>query len=222
MKTKLHDSDIWAQELTNEILCLISEILSKKKHCDVFLTGGRAAKELYLNWSLNPEFFKLKNVNFYFGDERCVNKKHPENNFNSVIKILFKNNNFIESNNTFFRMEGERHDIENSAREYAKIIPNEIDILLLGVGEDGHIASLFPFSKALNETSKKVVFVIGPKYPFKRLTITPKVIETAKNIFILAPGEKKKKIYQKVQSGKFNHFNLPASIVKNGKWILTK
>jgi 6-phosphogluconolactonase len=215
-------SNSWAKELAVEILCLIKNILREKKHCNFFLTGGRAGKELYYNWSKNIEFNELKNVNFYFGDERCVGKDHPESNFGSINKILFKNKNLPDYQNTIFRMEAERLDIEKSARDYAEIIPNEIDILLLGVGEDGHIASLFPNSIALNETVKKVVPIIGPKYPYKRLTITPRVIDQAKHVYILAPGAEKQKIYKKVQSGKYDYINIPATLVKNGRWILTK
>lgn len=211
----------WAEELADDILSLINKFLERKNSCNIFLTGGRAAKELYLCWSKNTKFYDLKNVNFYFGDERCVNKTDPESNYGSIIKLLFEKNNIKNFQSSFIRMKAERHDIHKSVIEYSKLIPDIIDILLLGVGEDGHIASLFPNSFALDETSKKVLQITGPKYPFKRLTITPRVIKTAKHIYVLAPGDKKD-VYLKVKSKKYNYRNLPAQLVSEGKWILTK
>ena len=71
------------------------------------------------------------------------------------------------------------------------MLPESIDILLLSVGSDGHIASLFPQSNALNEKTKSVVPFVGSKPPPERLTITTSVIQPAKSTFLFAQGKEK-------------------------------
>ena len=71
------------------------------------------------------------------------------------------------------KMEGYASDREAAARSYEQAFPEFIDVLLLSVGQDGHIASLFPGDLALLETTRSVVSIVGPKQPPERLTITP-------------------------------------------------
>ena len=85
-------------------------------------------------------------------------------------------------------MPGEAADLEQAARDYGELLPDPLDLLLLGIGEDGHTASLFPGSPALGERSARVVVVTGPKPPNPRLSITPPVIEAAREI--LRAGER--------------------------------
>ena len=85
-------------------------------------------------------------------------------------------------------MKGELTDHEEAARKYEQMLPLSIDILLLSVGLDGHIASLFPMNHVLQEKTRSVISVVGPKpYP-KRLTVTQHVIKSAKSVFLFAQG----------------------------------
>jgi len=102
------------------------------------------------------------------------------------------------------------------------MLPFNIDILLSSVGEDGHVASLFPFDDALYETERLVVPVIAPKSPSCRLTITPKVIKSAKSIFVLAVGEKKGEILGEALNNPHNIFELPVRLTIGSTWILDK
>jgi len=87
-----------------------------------------------------------------------------------VRKILFSE--CIPANCTVVRIEGELSDREDSARSYELKLTETVDVLLLSVGLDGHIASLFPGNNALQENSRSVIHVVGPKSPPDRLTIT--------------------------------------------------
>jgi 6-phosphogluconolactonase len=91
------------------------------------------------------------------------------------------------------RMGGELSEREAGARNYEQMLPESIDVLLLFlfVGSDGHIASLYPQSNALNEKTKSVVPIVGPKPPPERLTITTSVIQPAKSTFLFAQGKEK-------------------------------
>ena len=77
-----------------------------------------------------------------FGDERCVPPDHDESNYGMAMQTLFSHGVPIEC--SVFRMEADAIDIEAAEQRYADLLPDSIDVILLGVGEDGHIASLFP------------------------------------------------------------------------------
>jgi 6-phosphogluconolactonase len=103
---------------------------------------------------------------------------------------------------------------------YAQMLPCEIDLLLLGVGEDGHIASLFPCSAVLQELERVVVPVIGPKPPFERITITPLAIRRARSVFILAGGAAKAAVLSKALESPDDVQTLPARLVLHATWLL--
>jgi 6-phosphogluconolactonase len=105
---------------------------------------------------------------------------------------------------------------------YEKKIPKNIDILLLSMGEDGHIASLFPNSKAIDETNRAILPVIGSKFPYNRITITPKVIKEAKCTYVLAMGEEKIHLFNKLLDNLNDVYTIPARLVIDAKWFLIK
>lgn len=121
---------------------------------------------------------------------------------------------------TLFRMEAEDPDREAACFRYESRLPGKIDVLLLGVGEDGHIASLFPGSEALDERVRSVVPVVGAKEPRERLTVTPSVIARASAVFVLATGETKADVRKRVLAGVEDFHLLPASLVSKATWLL--
>jgi 6-phosphogluconolactonase len=116
-------------------------------------------------------------------------------------------------------MEADSLNLEDAADNYGRLLPMNIDLLLLSVGEDGHIASLFPHSPALHELQRSVVPVVGPKAPFSRLTITPRVIESARNIIVLAEGVEKRKVYEMALEAPEDIDSIPARLALNGIWV---
>lgn len=167
----------------------VNSVLLEHGQCTVVLTGGRSAERLYTSWARLPEFSQTSGIRFYFGDERCVPPDHLESNYAMVMRSLF--NRGVPNSCSVFRMEAEDSDREAAAQRYAEALPEKVDVLLLGVGEDGHIASLFPGSTALHEVGRRVLPVSGPKPSFERLTITPSVIAQARSVFVLAAGTAK-------------------------------
>ena len=116
-------------------------------------------------------------------------------------------------------MGGELSEREAGARNYEQMLPESIDILLFSVGSDGHIASLFPWSNAHNET-KSVVPVVGPKPPSERLTITTSVIQPAKSTFLFAQGKEKGQILAQALESRNNIASFPVRLVLEATWIL--
>jgi len=125
----------------------------------MMLTGGYTAKQLYQHWAVSKPWNHSKIV-YFFGDKRCVPPDHQDSNYGMVKRSLFPKGTPIGCK--VIRMEGELSEREAPARNYEQMLPESIDILLLSVGSDGHIASLFPRSNALNEKTKSVVPFVSP------------------------------------------------------------
>ena len=119
-----------------------------------------------------------------------------------------------------FRMEANAIDIEAAAKRYADLLPDSIDVILLGVGEDGHIASLFPNKAALQECKRRVVHITGPKPPFERLTITPQVIAKARSVLLLATGSAKAAVLCAALNNPNDIAALPARLKLGGTWLM--
>ena len=117
-------------------------------------------------------------------------------------------------------MEDEVAGREAAALRYADLLPDLIDVLLLGVGEDGHIASLFPNNASLQERKRRVIPITGPKPPFKRLTITPQVIAKARSVFMLATGSAKAAMLCSALNNPNDIAALPARLTLGGTWLM--
>ena len=195
----------------------IERALLERGACDVMLTGGRSVERLYRAWAVLPDFRKLRGVRFYFGDERCAPPDHPESNYGMAMSTLFATG--ASENIAIHRMEADSMDVEIAADHYAALLPESIDVLLLSMGDDGHIASLFPQSALLHETHRRVMPVTGPKPPFQRLTITPPVIQNAREVFVLALGEQKRAVYEEALRDPADIDGIPARLVLNRTWI---
>ena len=152
------------------------------------------------------------------GDERCVHPDHVESNYALAMKTLLAKG--LPSGCSILRMEAENPDQEMAAQKYGQLLPENIDVLLLGMGEDGHVASLFPGSSNLLQKERSVVSATGPKPPFQRLTITPKVIASARSVFLLVTGERKGKILAEALKSESDFMSLPVCLTLGGTWLL--
>jgi len=208
----------WSIHLIKQLSQICNQTIRQQRKCSILLTGGRSASQLYKAWSQHLYSTKqLTDIQFYFGDERCVMPSHTESNYRMVMADLFPNG--IPSGVSLYRMEAEAEDLEVASDTYSQQLPDEIDVLLLSIGEDGHISSLFPQSVSLHEHTKKVIPITGPKAPHQRLTITPKVIKGARHVFVMAIGEQKRAVYEKALQDPEDIDSLPARLVLNRNWI---
>ncbi|VAW71377.1 hypothetical protein MNBD_GAMMA12-1332 [hydrothermal vent metagenome] len=197
----------------NELLLALHK--SRNTRVSLMLTGGRSASSLYQYCS---GLFNHSKISYYFGDERCVQSDHSESNYCMAINTLFPNG--MPDNCQIEKIRGDSVDYDAEADRYAKLLPAKLDILLLSVGPDGHIASLFPRSSSLNENVKKVLSVRGSKLPVERVTITPKVIEEAKNIIVMATGEEKGCVLAAALNNAEDTQELPVRLTIGSTWIL--
>lgn len=218
LEIKHFEVPAWPKLAASLIQDSINTILLEQGHCSVMLTGGSSAARLYKDWSEHPAFQQLRSVSFYFGDERCVPPDDTNSNYGMTLRTLFQRG--VPENCSVFHMQADDPDREAAALRYDVALPEAIDVMFLGVGEDGHIASLFPRDAALLEASRRVVPVTGPKPPFDRLTITPAVIAQARSIFVLAAGPAKAAILAKARKSVGDFFTLPACLALDATWLL--
>ena len=217
---KQFESTDWPTMAADLIQNSINNVLAKQGKCSVMLTGGRSAARLYKAWRDLPAFQQMTGVSFYFGDERCVPSDHTESNYGMVMQTLFQHG--VPAGCSVLRMEAEAEDRKVAAQRYADLLPDSIDVLLLGVGEDGHIASLFPNNASLQERKRRVIPITGPKPPFERLTITPQVITKARSVFVLATGSAKTAMLTTALDNPNDIAALPARLTLGGTWLMDR
>ncbi len=134
------------------------------------------------------------------------------------MQALFQNG--VPTGCSVFRMEADAINLEAAAQRYADLLPDSVDVLLLGVGVDGHVASLFPNNVALQERRRRVLLITGPKPPFERLTITPEVITRARSVFVLATGSAKAVMLSAALKNPNDFVALPARLTLGGTWLM--
>jgi len=174
------------------------------------LAGGNTPRAVYEQLSAHSDALPWERVQITFGDERCVPPEDANSNYRMAKESLLSRVPIPEGN--VFRIKGELSP-EVAASEYeAKLSAVATrfgervyahDLLLLGLGEDGHTASLFPDSAALEETVRLVVPNIGPKPPPQRITFTYPLINAARCVLFLLKDPAKEPILQAALQGQF-------------------
>src|SRR5688572_4205602 len=133
--------------------------------CALCLAGGSTPRPVYEALAEPPlqGAIPWDRVQVFFGDERAVPPDHPDSNFRMVSEALIQRVDIPAR--SVHRMKGEADDLERAADDYAALLPDALDVLVLGIGPDGHTASLFPGSTALREAKRRVVPARAPKPP---------------------------------------------------------
>jgi 6-phosphogluconolactonase len=215
----------WAAATRFEDLARINAI--EKKAFFAALSGGSTPRVLYQILG-SPTFagrVRWQNVHLFQVDERCVPPDHPESNYRMIREALLRGAPLPEAN--FHRLPAERLDYDEACRAYAEemarvIEPRQdgwprLDLVFLGMGPDGHTASLFPGTEALNER----VLWVRPNYveklKMRRLTMTLPVLNAATNVIFLVAGADKAGVLRQVLKGAPGQF--PAQVVQpvNGR-----
>jgi len=211
-------NDRWPSMAAAIINQAVRKSLFESSFCNLMLTGGNTAKRLYEEWSATSSL-PIDQIHFFFGDERCVSPKSDDSNFSLVMKSLFLNR--LSSGAVINRMEGENPNRRAAAKKYEELLPKQIDVLILGMGLDGHIASLPPGHHALKERELSVLAITDlVELKYDRITITPKVIGEAKNVFLLATGVEKGKLLAKIIASPIDFQALPIQLTYSGTWLL--
>lgn len=202
-----------AQEAAAWMARALEDTLATQARASLALSGGSTPGPAYR--ALAESKLPWERVDVYFVDERFVPPDHAESNYRLVEDTLLRPLRLPPAQ--VFRMEGEREDRDAAARDYERTLPPVLDVVMIGVGEDGHTASLFPGHPALEERSRRVLAVVGPKPPPWRMTLTLPVLQSARAVLGLVAGAGKRDVMRRVLAG---DASLPAGRVGNARWML--
>jgi len=189
----------------------ISEALWKGARTLV-LAGGTTPKRCYeLLSAMEVEWGR---VSVLFGDERCVSPDHPESNYRMAREALLDR----VAPATVYRMPAELGPDEG-AELYAHVVEavSPLDVVVLGVGEDGHTASLFPGHPALKAPGLVVGIHDSPKPPPERVTLTLNALQAAGTVLILATGAGKADAVARAKRGE-----VPSGMIAGARWLIDR
>jgi 6-phosphogluconolactonase len=219
-----------AEELAEELKLKMKDA-NDKKPFTLVLSGGSTPEKLFsvlaekylsvINW---------KYVHLFWGDERCVPPGHPESNYGNAFNILLKKIDIPEKN--IHRIKGEEIPEIEAKRYSEEILKNtklknglpSFDFVLLGIGDDGHTASIFPNQMGLMNSDKICELAYHPLTQQKRITLTGKIINNTESVAFLVTGKIKANIVSQIINNPENAKNYPAArispLIGNLEWFL--
>jgi 6-phosphogluconolactonase len=227
----LSDLNAVAREAADRMVALARQAIAARGRFTAALSGGSTPRVLFallagetyrgeLDWDKTLVFWS---------DERCVFPEHADSNYRLAHDTLLSKVPIPAAN--VHRARGEINP-EQAALEYEQSVRREVkeptevgtpsfDLILLGMGPDGHTASLFPGTPAIRERTKLVVANFVPKLNAHRITFTPPLINAASNAMFLVAGADKADALRAVLEGEYKPDALPAQAVKPDKGRLT-
>ena len=197
----------WAE---NSAKFINNEIISNKNSTiDLILTGGQSANKIYpylTSYLINA----YKNFNIYLSDERCVDEHDINSNYR-MLKSFFHKYECLKINKFYYEDKG----IDFSIQNYTKILPPKVNICLIGLGDDGHVASIFPNESYVNNA---VIKTKSPINVLNRISLHLNYIQKSDKIIIIATGCNKSNIITKIFNNKT--IDLPSTRLKNAIWLI--
>jgi 6-phosphogluconolactonase len=210
-------ADELASRAAEKIAATLSKVTEAQERACLALAGGTTPRRVHEALAARTDVPWPK-IHFYFGDERCVAPDHPDSNYRMAKESLF--DRVALSPSQIHRPAAELADRDAAARAYEALLPARLDLIILGIGEDGHTASLFPGSPALNERERRYIPVVGPKPPPERLTLTPPALETAGALLMLATGAGKAEAVARALEGAWDPQGTPSQLARRGLWFV--
>lgn len=203
------------------------------EYLNICLSGGSTPKIIFQHLAENYKTkFDWNKIRFFWGDERCVPPNNAESNYRMTKENLFEKINIPAEN--IFRIRGEENP-DDEVNRYSTIIQETVplvnslpkfDLVILGIGEDGHTTSIFPDRLDLFETEKFCEVIEHPVSKQKRISLTGKVINNAKQIIFLVTGKNKSDIVKSILNKEDGYKKYPAAHISpiNGEliWMLDK
>lgn len=187
----------------------------------IALSGGSTPEYIFSYLSDNyAGRISWEKLLVFWGDERCVPPEDRESNYRMAYESLLQNVPIPDAN--VFRIRGE-DDPAAEARQYAELVTGvvpffnglpQFDLMLLGLGDDGHTASIFPDRPDLFTSSKLYEVAVKPDTGQKRITVTGRLINNASKVYFIVTGKGKASMVAKIIEGKSGSDQYPASLVK--------
>jgi 6-phosphogluconolactonase len=216
------DSTSLAHGAAELFVLLSKQAIATQGRFTVALSGGATPREFYNLLAHEPYASQVEwaHVHFFWGDERCVPPEHPNSNLHMAREALL--NHVPVSAENIHAMQGDI-DPAQAAAEYEQRLriffasssntPPRFDLILLGIGDDGHTASLFPVTAAVHEPTRWVVGHFVEKLNAWRLTMTPPIINAAANVVFVVAGKSKAEALRDILNGPYQPDTLPAQAI---------
>jgi 6-phosphogluconolactonase len=225
----LADAEGVAVAGAERVVAAAQDAVAERGAFAIALAGGSTPKRLYelLAGGWYRDRIEWERVEVYFGDERCVGPEDPESNYRMVREALLDQVPIPAEN--VHRIRGEIEP-EAAAIEYGQLLKARfgdeggVDLTLLGMGDDGHTASLFPGTTALDETKHRAVANFVPKLNAWRVTMTAPFLNRSREVMVLVTGAGKAARVSEVLEGERDPKRLPIQLIQpaSGRvtWIM--
>lgn len=220
----LPNLDAVAREAADRLVTLSGEAIAAHGRFSLALSGGSTPGALFklLAGEAHRARIAWDKTIVFWSDERCVPPDHADSNYRLAHEMLLSKVSIPAAN--VHRARGEINP-EQAALEYEQTVRREVgtpasggapafDLILLGMGPDGHTASLFPGTPAVHEKTRLVSANFVPKLNTRRLTFTPSLINAASNVMFLVAGAEKADVLRAVLEGDVKPDVFPAQIVR--------
>lgn len=216
------DIDVISQQAAQYVVRIATESIATHGRFTIALSGGTTPRKLYGLLGTEPYLSQIDwiLVHIFWSDERCVPPDNEESNYHLAHEVLLSKIPIPAPQ--VHRMPAEMSNRNTASQEYAdemrrvfgtNDIPN-FDLIQLGMGPEGHTASLFPHQASLHEQQRLVMPVSVPKPPPDRLTFTPPLLNAARNVLFLLTGSDKADALHAVLENPYNPDEYPAQIVR--------
>jgi 6-phosphogluconolactonase len=227
------DAESCAREASSRMAKAIRDAQKTRGKAAIALSGGETPRAAYAHLA-HEERIDWTKVDVFFVDERAVPPKDDRSNFRWAKETLLDPAKVPVEN--IHRMPGESKDLEAAARDYEKLLRAKLeapapevpslDLLVMGIGEDGHTASLFPGDPAVDIIDRLVAAVPGTSKREARLTITVPTIEAARVCVVIAVGKGKQHPLEKIWAASGDVHQTPARVIRGVRgsisWIIDK
>ena len=181
------DVDALSRGAAAQVATWLKTAIADNGEASLVLAGGSTPKKLHavLVSQAGYDGVDWSKVSIYFGDERAVGPDHDDSNFKMAADTLIEP--LPVKPRAVHRMKGELGHVE-AALEYESLVPQQLDVVLLGMGEDAHTASLFPGRPEVETTGQRVIAAFGPKPPPERISLTLDALNSASQVGFLVSG----------------------------------
>ncbi len=216
-----------AKEACARMTRVIHDALAERGSATIALSGGTSPLDAYRALASQP--IDWSRVHVYWVDERAVPPDHPRSNYGAAKSALLDHIAIPPGN--VHRMRGEDPDLAKAAADYEAELRDTVqlklggvpalDLVILGIGDDAHTASLFPGEPTINITDRLVADVPAAPGREARLTLTPPVLENARSTVIIVIGEKKHEPLERIWATSGDLQQTPARIVRGFRGSIT-
>jgi 6-phosphogluconolactonase len=213
----LPSADALARDAATRVVAAAKASIAAKGAFSIALSGGSTPKVMYALLAAEPLKSQVdwSKWDVYWGDERCVGPDHKDSNFKMANDAMLSKTPIPPGN--IHRMRSEA-DPEAASKEYGELLRQKfgeggLDLVLLGMGPDGHTLSLFPGTTALNETKHRCVSNWVEKFNTFRVTMTAPFVNRAKQIMVILGGADKRERVAEVLKGPYEPQRLPIQLI---------